>query len=74
MQKLSHYATLGATNQRATDMYITELMTALQVLKVQYGDIQVTVKNQQSFQLTLSVVDEVDPKTLQPIRKVIMAE
>ena len=55
-------------------MYITELMTALQVLKVQYGDIQVTVKNQQSFQLTLSVVDEVDPKTLQPIRKVIMAE
>jgi hypothetical protein len=55
-------------------MYITEFIAELQLLKAQYGDIQVTVKNQQSFKVTLSVVDEVDPRTLQPIGKVIAAE
>ena len=55
-------------------MYITELISALQVIKVQYGDIQVIVKDQRSFQITLQVIDVVDPKTLKPIGKAVMAE
>ena len=55
-------------------MYITELIAALLTIKVQYGDIEVTVKNQSFFQLSLTVIDEVDPKTLQPVGKVIVAE
>lgn len=54
-------------------MYITEPIAELQLIKVQYGDIQVTVKNQQSFRLALTVLDELDPQTLQPIRKIIVA-
>jgi hypothetical protein len=53
-------------------MYITELISELQLLKIQYGDIQLAVKDQQSFRITLSVQDEVDPKTLQPIGKVVL--
>jgi len=55
-------------------MYITELISELQILKAQYGDIQVTVADQQWFRMTLTVVDQVDSKTLQPIGKVIVAE
>ena len=55
-------------------MYITELVAQLQVLKAQYGDIQVIVKDQQSHDLHLTVIDEVDPRTLQPIAKVVMVE
>lgn len=55
-------------------MYITELIAELQLLKAQYGDIQVTVTNQSSFRLNLAVVDELDPTTLQPTRKIIVAE
>ena len=56
-------------------MYITELITELQVLKAQYGDIEVTVENQQSFRIMLRVIDEVDQKTLQPTgKKAIVAE
>ena len=54
-------------------MYITELIAELQVLKAQYGDIQVTVKDQQSFRITLQVMDFVDPKTLLPVSTVIVA-
>ena len=55
-------------------MYITELIDALQLMKAQYGDIQVSVKDQQSFRIELRVTDLVDPKTLQPIGKIIVAE
>ena len=55
-------------------MYITELISALQVIKAQYGDIQVTVTNQQSVQISLRVTDVVDPKTLEPIGKTVVAE
>lgn len=55
-------------------MYITELLAKLELLKVQYGDIQVCVNNQQSFQLSCSVREEVDPQTLQPIAKVVVLE
>ena len=55
-------------------MYITELIGALQLIKAQYGDIQVIVKDQQSFQITLRVTDVVDPKTMEPIAKAVMAE
>ena len=54
-------------------MYITELIMQLQVIKAQYGEIQVVVKDQQSFEVTLSVQDEVDPQTLQPVSKVVVA-
>lgn len=55
-------------------MYITEMIAELQLIKAQYGDIQIMVNNQQSFKVTLSVVDELDPKTLQPIEKMVQAE
>lgn len=55
-------------------MYITELITALQVIKTQYGDIEVVIPNQKSFQIQLTVVDQLDPKTLQPIGKAVQAE
>jgi hypothetical protein len=55
-------------------MYISELIDALQLLKVQYGDIQVTVKDQQAFRLELRVDDLLDPKTLLPVGKVVVAE
>ena len=55
-------------------MYITELIGTLQVIKAQYGDIQVTVTNQQSYQLNLRVADVVDPTTLEPIGKTVVAE
>lgn len=55
-------------------MYITELITALQVIKAQYGDIEVVIPNQKSFQIQLTVVDQVDPKTLQTIGKAVQAE
>ena len=59
---------------RYSHMYITEFIAALQVIKAQYGDIQVIVPNQQSFRVQLTVVDQVDPSTAQPIAKVVMAE
>ena len=52
-------------------MYITELLDQLQLLKAQYGDIQVSVDDQRSFQLTLEVKDLLDPKTLQSIEKIV---
>ncbi|MEQ1657634.1 MAG: hypothetical protein ABL896_02550 [Hylemonella sp.] len=55
-------------------MYITELIDELQLLKAQYGDIQVTVKEQQSFRLALKVEDELDPRTLQSVGKIIVAQ
>ena len=55
-------------------MYITELISALQLIKAQYGDIQVAVKDQQSFQVSLRVTDVVDPKTLETIGKAVVAE
>lgn len=55
-------------------MYITELIAALQVIKAQYGDIQVVVTNQQSWRIELTVVDDVDPKTVQPIGKIVRAQ
>ncbi len=55
-------------------MYISEMIDALQLLKAQYGDIQVTVKDQQSFRLELRVDDLLDPKTLLPVGRVVVAE
>jgi hypothetical protein len=55
-------------------MFIEELIEELQLLKAQYGDIQVMVKDQQSFRLTLRVTDFFDPKTLQPTGKIVVAE
>lgn len=52
-------------------MYISELLSALQIARVQYGDIEVVVTDQKSFQITLEVVDRIDPKTLAPVSKVI---
>lgn len=55
-------------------MYISEIITELQIIKSLYGDIQVTVKDQECFRITLEVRDEVDPKTLEPTGKVVVAK
>jgi hypothetical protein len=55
-------------------MYITELIAALQVIKAQYGDIEVVVPNQQSWRIQLTVVDDLDPKTAQPTGKIVQAQ
>ena len=53
-------------------MYITELISALQLIKAQYGDIEVTVKGYLPHVLGAHVEDVVDPKTAQPIDKIVV--
>jgi hypothetical protein len=55
-------------------MYITELIDKLALYKAQYGDIEVTVKNQLSFQVSLRVIEVIDPETKKPIAKALIAE
>lgn len=55
-------------------MYITALIAELQIKMAQYGDIPVVTNDSQSFRLVLEIRDEVDPKTFQPIGKVVVLE
>lgn len=55
-------------------MLLSELLCELQLARARYGDIEVIIKDHQSFDLTLTAIEEVDPKTAQLAGKMLVLD